>query len=61
VRTGGEPAETLRKVHAAMELFLLLFLLFLALTSVFGLTADSREWTGRVPFDAHPGPRSGPC
>ncbi|WP_329106265.1 hypothetical protein OG792_00495 [Micromonospora sp. NBC_01699] len=44
-----------------MELFILLFLLFLALTSVFGLTADSRECTGRASFDSRPDPRSGPC
>lgn len=51
MRTGGETTQTSWKVHAAMELFMLLFVLLLALASVFGLTADTRDATGRPPVD----------
>jgi hypothetical protein len=34
-----------------MELFIPLFLLFIALSSAFGLTADSRDGTGWQPAD----------
>jgi hypothetical protein len=43
VRTGGEDRKTSRKVHAAMELLVLLFFLLLALASAAGLTVDSRD------------------
>jgi hypothetical protein len=61
VRTGGEPHKDFRKVYAAMALFILFFLLFLALASVFGLTADTRESTARQPANGDRGWRSRPC
>jgi hypothetical protein len=60
VRTGGEPTRD-SKGRAAMELFIPLFLLFLALSSVFGLTADSRDGTGWHPADQGREWRSPPC
>ncbi|MEV4626443.1 hypothetical protein AB0J90_09175 [Micromonospora sp. NPDC049523] len=44
-----------------MEIFIMLFLLAIALASVFGLTADtheSREWGPREPASAGHGRRS---
>ncbi|MFI6759265.1 hypothetical protein ACIBF5_08995 [Micromonospora sp. NPDC050417] len=44
-----------------MELFILLFVLLLALASAFGLTADSRESTGRRSGDGGREWRSRTC
>jgi hypothetical protein len=51
VRTGGDNHKTRERVYAAMELFILVFILLLALASAFGLTTDSRDSADWKPTD----------
>lgn len=62
VRTGGENDGPDAKASAAMELLLLLlFLLTLAVSSMLGLTADSRDSADWKPTDDGRRWRSRPC
>jgi hypothetical protein len=61
VRTGAKQSDlhehpsdvrAIRKVCAVMEIFVLLFVLLVAVTSIAGLTADSRDSADWKPTEA---------
>jgi hypothetical protein len=51
VRTGGDDQKKHERVYVAMELFIVVFILLLALASAFGLTTDSRDSADWKPTD----------